>query len=781
MFSIKFDYSYDTTGYFNNAVNRAPLEKAAELWSEIIQDDFAEIPTGSSFDIRHPSKANERLTITLDEPIEDLLIYVGARNFSGNTLGIGGPSGYSLEGDVYSARISDDFRGLGPTSDYEPWAGVLTFDSEVNWNFDLAEPSSDESDLLTVALHEIAHVLGVGTAATFFELSSDEKFQGFNTKKLNGGIPLPLHADGAHVEDGYNDDLILMDPTSTTGTRGSISEFDKTILADLGYLITGYEYYGEPFAIATSLGEKINGTTLNDILAGLGGDDFIFAGDGDDEIYGDDGNDELQGGRGSDLIFGGSGDDKVFADYGDDELYGGDGEDNLQGGTGLDLIYGGPGDDKLFGENGDDILSGDGGDDQLTGGLGADRLQGGGGSDLIYGGLGNDKLFGEDGDDILSGDGGDDQLTGGLGDDVFVINSGKTDVWTGDGQDNIFVFSTKNETWIHDFDAVNDTLTFIGSGFASSDAAFSSKYQEDDDYWNFDLPNDGVVYLSGTADLPADTKINLRQSWSIDYLLNKMVDVETSSNEVTSTPQNEVFKSQDDSMIFYFKKNMGSYQGIDIIEKFDVFKDKIVFENYDYSQISVSLTSEGDSFVNFLEDNGSSELTVNSSNAPGYLKIKNLQNKYLKLRDDLERDGSNSETLIDSNGKLLLAASTPIGQVRVKGHSDFKSGIAKNKTEPESDPINLSDVLAQLKHIIGLRELSGSAKQAGDTNNDGSVDLSDVLDNLNHIIGLRPIETFDLVSDAGLKINSLNADSIGNLTLVINGDADQSHSDWVFT
>ena len=736
MFIINLDFSHDTSGYFNDAGRRAPLAKAAELWSEIIQDDFAEIPTGSSFSIRHPSKPDENLTVTLDEPIDDLLIYVGARNFSGNTLGIGGPSGYSLEGDVYSARISDDFRGLGPPSDYEPWAGVLTFDSEVTWNFGLDEPSSDESDLLTVALHEIAHVLGVGTASTFFDLSSDEKFQGLNTKKLNGGISLPLHEDGAHVEDGYNGDLILMDPTSTTGTRSSISEFDKAILADLGYLIAGYEYYGAPFAIATSQGEKINGTTLNDILAGLGGDDFIFAGDGDDEIYGDAGNDELQGGRGSDLIFGGADNDKVFADDGDDELYGGDGEDNLQGGAG---------------------------------------------SDLIYGGLGDDKLFGQNGDDVLSGDGGDDQLTGGLGDDVFVIDTGKADVWTGDGQDNIFVFSTKNETWIHDFDVVNDTVTFVGSDFASSEAAFSSKYREYSNYWSFDLPNDGVVYLSGTEDLPADTKINLRQSWSINYLLNKMVDVEVSLNEVTSTPQNEFFKSQDSSMTFYFRKDTESYQGIDVIEKFDALKDKIVFENYDYSQIKVSLNSEGDSVVNFLEDNGSSELTVNSSNAPEYLKIKNLQNKYLNFEDDLESDGLNSEILIDSNGKLLLAASTPAGQVRVKGYTNFRSGIAKNETEPESDPINLSDVLVQLKHIIGLRELSGSAKQAGDTNNDGSVDLSDVLDNLKHIIGLRPIETFDLVSDAGLKINSLNADSIGNLTLVINGDADQSHSDWVFT
>ena len=81
-----------------------------------------------------------------------------------------------------------------------------------------------------------------------------------------------------------------------------------------------------PFAIATPQGEEINGTTLNDILAGLGGDDFIFAGDGDDKIYGDDGNDELNGARGSDLIFGGADNDEVRAGDGDDELYGNDGQ-----------------------------------------------------------------------------------------------------------------------------------------------------------------------------------------------------------------------------------------------------------------------------------------------------------------------------------------------------------------------------------------------------------------------------------------------------------------------
>jgi hypothetical protein len=118
--------------------------------------------------------------------------------------------------------------------------------------------------------------------------------------------------------------------------------------------------------------------------------------------------------------------------------------------------------------------------------------------------------------------------------------------------------------------------------------------------------------------------------------------------------------------------------------------------------------------------------------------------------------------------------------VKVDGITNFKADLKKVGHSAASDPINLSDVLSQLKHIIGLRELKANALQAGDTNNDGEVNLSDVLDNLKHIIGLRAIDTFDLVTDNGFAVNALDADSKGNLTLVINGDADQSHADWDF-
>ena len=87
-------------------------------------------------------------------------------------------------------------------------------------------------------------------------------------------------------------------------------------------------------------------------------------------------------------------------------------------------------------------------------------------------------------------------------------------------------------------------------------------------------------------------------------------------------------------------------------------------------------------------------------------------------------------------------------------------------------------MLAQLKHIIGLKELTLNAKYAADTNNDGNVNLSDVLENLKHIIGLKTIDTFDLVSENGQQLNMLDENSRGNMTLVINGDADQSHAEW---
>jgi len=64
------------------------------------------------------------------------------------------------------------------------------------------------------------------------------------------------------------------------------------------------------------------------------------------------------------------------------------------------------------------------------------------------------------------------------------------------------------------------------------------------------------------------------------------------------------------------------------------------------------------------------------------------------------------------------------------------------------ETVNLSDVLASLKHIIGLKSVSGASFTQGDVNNDGSINLSDVLGMLKHIIGLKELPAAQVVSES---------------------------------
>jgi len=432
MLNIKFDYTYDSEGFFNSPDRRAVLSYAAQLWSEVIEDDFEKIPAGSAFEIRHPSQSDQTLEITLNDDIDDLLIYVGAREISGSTLGLGGPSGYSLMGDKFTLRISDDFRNNGATENFEPWAGVLTFDSTATWNFSLDAPQPGKSDLLTVALHEIGHVLGIGTASTFDTFVQNRTFTGSNVVNLNGGVALPLHEDDAHVEDGYGDNDVLMDPTTSVGDRVLISDIDKAILADLGYSVSGFINNSSTFSLVSDAGESVSCTLLDDYLSALAGNDVVFAKAGNDEIYGDAGNDEIQGG------------------------------------TGNDCIDGGLGDDLLFGEEGAD---------KIFGGSGTDQIQGGADNDILFGGEGNDNIWGGDGDDII------------------VSASGTDNIYTDVGHDKLYVFCDGNETWLYDFDIGEDSLHVVGSGIASAEDFLLTEITEYSNFWTFALPGQTTLRI----------------------------------------------------------------------------------------------------------------------------------------------------------------------------------------------------------------------------------------------------------------------------------------------
>ena len=346
-FSITFDYRFDLFGFFDDPFRRAVLDAAAAQWEFIIRDEFDDLPSGLSFDLRNPSGSGTR-TVTLTDPVDDIIIFVGAYALDGATLALGGPDGGSAAGDVLAARISSDFRGTGPVSDFEPWAGVITFDKEASWYFGFDKPGPLQNDFLSVAVHEIGHVLGIGTSGAFDGWIVDSAFTGPNAQSVNHGQPIPLTDDHAHVEDGFADDQVLLDPTLVTGTRVLLSTYDKALLADIGYEIDGFVTQGHTPAIATPAAERIFGRDVSDVIDGLEGDDSIQGGDGDD------------------LLLGNHGEDDLFGQSGNDTLDGGPGNDYLDGGLGDDVLRGGPGTDRIYGNAGRDLFVIAAGDDHVT-------------------------------------------------------------------------------------------------------------------------------------------------------------------------------------------------------------------------------------------------------------------------------------------------------------------------------------------------------------------------------------------------------------------------------
>ena len=100
-FSIEFDYRFDTNGFFTPTV-RAALEEAARIWENLIQDEFPNFEAGQTLTVRNP-QSGQLETVTIDQEIDDLLIFAGARNLGGS-LGVAGPS-VGAAGDENRLRV----------------------------------------------------------------------------------------------------------------------------------------------------------------------------------------------------------------------------------------------------------------------------------------------------------------------------------------------------------------------------------------------------------------------------------------------------------------------------------------------------------------------------------------------------------------------------------------------------------------------------------------------------------------------------------------------------
>lgn len=251
---IQFDYSLDTGGFFADASRKALLETAATALTSRLGDTLSAITPGGdnnwSISLHHPGTGNSTSVSNPTIPANTLIIYAGGMDLPPNVLGQGGPGGFSGSGtsDFYQAASTRGQTGA-PATEFGPWGGSITFDTPSNWYFDTDVTSVDvpsgRPDFYSVAVHELAHVLGIGTSTSWNNKVSGGNFTGANSVAAHGGN-VPVNAGGDHWAEGTTSTLpgtltsqeAAMDPSITLGSRKFMTTLDFAGLADVGWTVT---------------------------------------------------------------------------------------------------------------------------------------------------------------------------------------------------------------------------------------------------------------------------------------------------------------------------------------------------------------------------------------------------------------------------------------------------------------------------------------------------------------------------------------------------------------
>lgn len=122
--------------------------------------------------------------------------------------------------------------------------GSLAFSSTATWYFD-SDPSTVETftgqnDFYSVAVHELGHLFGIGTADSWMSLISGTTLTGAHSGTVT------VLADGSHWAEGTMSTIAgtaiaqeaAMDPTLTTGTRKYFTTLDYDGLRDIGWQVS---------------------------------------------------------------------------------------------------------------------------------------------------------------------------------------------------------------------------------------------------------------------------------------------------------------------------------------------------------------------------------------------------------------------------------------------------------------------------------------------------------------------------------------------------------------
>ena len=248
---IVIDYRFDTGFFAENPERQYVMELAASTLEAHIKDSLSEIapenPNTWSINFDNPTTGQSTSLDNVTVPVDSVIIFVGASDIEG--LGYGGPGGWAASGtqqwlDTVSTRGQTGINNVASqTTDFAPWGGVVTFASSANWHSNMTPPDPGTNDLYSVAVHEFAHVLGMGISDSWVNLINPSgRFAG-PASVAEYGEPIPLYEDNAHWLDGIESQLIdtnayqetAMDPDLTVGERKLFTKLDLASMEDIGW------------------------------------------------------------------------------------------------------------------------------------------------------------------------------------------------------------------------------------------------------------------------------------------------------------------------------------------------------------------------------------------------------------------------------------------------------------------------------------------------------------------------------------------------------------------
>ena len=240
--TIQINYSLDTSGFFaNNPVAQATLQEAAnDLASQLSASLPAVTPSGNDTwteSVLDPATGQQ---VTISNPTignDTIVVYAGARSLGGTQVSDGGFGGFTAAGD--QAWVST-LQSRGPLGTML-WGGSVTFDTGTNWYFGSSASglAANQEDFLSCATHELGHVLGFGTAPTWFSQVSNMTFTGPQSEAVyGGGVPLTW-GNGAELDNiTVNGVAPVFNLTLPHGERTApATALDWAILADIGWTV----------------------------------------------------------------------------------------------------------------------------------------------------------------------------------------------------------------------------------------------------------------------------------------------------------------------------------------------------------------------------------------------------------------------------------------------------------------------------------------------------------------------------------------------------------------